>query len=53
MDLCGRGGDFLHVLLLGVEVFEVIVPVEGKEGDMRNDFEEREAILTNPPEFGL
>lgn len=30
MDLCGRGGDFLYVLLLGVEVLEVIIPLEGK-----------------------
>ncbi|KFY24737.1 hypothetical protein V493_05062 [Pseudogymnoascus sp. VKM F-4281 (FW-2241)] len=28
MDLCGRGGDFLYVLLLGVEILEVIVPPE-------------------------
>lgn len=30
MDLCGGGGDFLYVLLLGVEVLEVIVPPEGR-----------------------
>lgn len=46
MDIRGRGGDFLHVLLLGLEVFEVIVPLDAKRRNMRNDLEEWEAILT-------